>query len=967
MLRNFHSHLLRVFTFLCLFVVLSTQVSFSQNETKKWYFGSAAGLDFVSGTPTMITTSSMAGYREGTSSVADAFGNLLFYTDGATVWDKTNQVMANGSGLFGSVITTQSALVVKKPGSATIYYVFTLGPQGSLSGLWYSTIDMSLAAGNGSVTVKNTLVHTPSCEKLTGTKHCNGTDIWVVSHDYNSANFRSILITASGVSSTATLTTIGSVWNTRYMSYGSAKISQNGKKLGCAFYNQSLPYGTFEVYDFNNATGVLSNPLTLPIPLYFPPQPIWTGQSPPPPRKLLSRPEVCFPYGCEFSPDASKFYGSGAGDLVFYQWDLCAGSAANITSSRYAITSFTSSALQLAKDGKIYVARLGHQTIGVINNPNLSGAACNYVAQGPSIAPALCSYGLPNFISQPPQSSFSVSINGAVSCNNVFFTLPSPPTITTTACASTGYSVTSFAWFFGDQSSGASNTSTLTNPSHLYPAQGIYTASLVYRYTNSCGGASTDTLKQEVKVGSPPLLSPMGFNICNGNSITLSLNGMQSYAWNEGSNASSIVVSPSITTTYTVSGTDAVGCPYVSYQTVEVYNSPTLTVKGPTVTCPNYQIKLTAYGANTYSWNTGSTTSVNLVIQTSTATTYTLSGITNGCVTKTTVTVLQKKPDVLISGGNVTVCPGTAVTLTASGTPIFAWSTGANTSTTTITPTKTMVYSVQGMDNKACTNTNSVTITVQTKTVAVDFTYPSPVCESTPTLAPVWAAGSDSSGKYSSFFFPVDSITGKVDLTSVGAGIYYVNYYLPKKACTDSATSVASVTVVSAVPLNLTPDLAITPGSSVALQVSGGINYNWSPAAYLSCTNCAEPVASPPENTTYCVVSDSGSCVSKACVTISVTCETKNDYSMPNAFTPNGDGINDQYCLKGWSACLNSFHIMIYDRWGEKVFESSDPDFCWDGFYKNVALASDVFVYVVNIKKTDGSTLDKSGNIHLIR
>ena len=125
MLRIFHSRFLRIFYFVCSFCVLSTQFSFSQGETKRWYFGSAAGLDFVNGTPTMITTSSMAGYREGTSSICDAFGNLLFYTDGETIWDKTNQIMANGSGLFGSVITTQSALIVKNL-EAQLFITFLL-------------------------------------------------------------------------------------------------------------------------------------------------------------------------------------------------------------------------------------------------------------------------------------------------------------------------------------------------------------------------------------------------------------------------------------------------------------------------------------------------------------------------------------------------------------------------------------------------------------------------------------------------------------------------------------------------------------------------------------------------------------------------------------------------------------------------------------------------------------------------
>ncbi len=114
--------------------------------------------------------------------------------------------------------------------------------------------------------------------------------------------------------------------------------------------------------------------------------------------------------------------------------------------------------------------------------------------------------------------------------------------------------------------------------------------------------------------------------------------------------------------------------------------------------------------------------------------------------------------------------------------------------------------------------------------------------------------------------------------------------------------------------------------------------------------------------------SDMGGCPAKACITIAVTCETENDYSVPNAFTPNGDGNNDKFCLQGWSGCLTEFNVLIFNRWGEKVFESTDPDFCWDGLYKNIPLDPDVFVYVIKAKKSNrAEPINKKGNITLLR
>ena len=104
-------------------LVFTSLFSFSQNETKKWCFGNKAALDFMTSPPTAFTSSINAG--EGCSSIADANGNLLFYTDGVTIFNANHSIMANGTGLLGSSYqsTSQGALIVKQPGSATIYYV----------------------------------------------------------------------------------------------------------------------------------------------------------------------------------------------------------------------------------------------------------------------------------------------------------------------------------------------------------------------------------------------------------------------------------------------------------------------------------------------------------------------------------------------------------------------------------------------------------------------------------------------------------------------------------------------------------------------------------------------------------------------------------------------------------------------------------------------------------------------------
>ncbi len=120
-----------------------------------------------------------------------------------------------------------------------------------------------------------------------------------------------------------------------------------------------------------------------------------------------------------------------------------------------------------------------------------------------------------------------------------------------------------------------------------------------------------------------------------------------------------------------------------------------------------------------------------------------------------------------------------------------------------------------------------------------------------------------------------------------------------------------------------------------------------------------------PSNGKHWVMVDNGFCVVKDSTLVQVN--PGHDLSMPNAFTPNGDNVNEQFCLQGWDFCLLEFKIRIFDRWGEKVYESDDPNFCWDGKFKGQLLSSDVYIYSITSKFKGDKTENRKGNITLIR
>ncbi|HEY0976118.1 MAG TPA: gliding motility-associated C-terminal domain-containing protein [Flavobacteriales bacterium] len=160
-------------------------------------------------------------------------------------------------------------------------------------------------------------------------------------------------------------------------------------------------------------------------------------------------------------------------------------------------------------------------------------------------------------------------------------------------------------------------------------------------------------------------------------------------------------------------------------------------------------------------------------------------------------------------------------------------------------------------------------------------------------------------------------------------------------------------------------DSVLGAGENAQLTASGAISYTWSPAAGLSCVNCASPTATPNDTTTYCVIGlDLNGCTDTVCVNISATPPCTGIY-VPTAFSPDGSTKNDLHCVYG--NCIGSLNMSIYDRWGKLVFESDQAASCWDGTFEGKALTSGVFVYHLTAVLTDGRAVEQQGNITLLR
>ncbi len=188
------------------------------------------------------------------------------------------------------------------------------------------------------------------------------------------------------------------------------------------------------------------------------------------------------------------------------------------------------------------------------------------------------------------------------------------------------------------------------------------------------------------------------------------------------------------------------------------------------------------------------------------------------------------------------------------------------------------------------------------------------------------------------------------------------------------ADTARNITVVPLPNINIVADPTIIVGTGIAMPVTYSnnvITYNWTPSTSLSCTNCPSPYANPKFTTKYKVaVSDSNGCVSSRDITVTVVCNNKN-YFIPNTFSPNGDGQNDVFYVRG-SSIERIESIRIFNRWGQTVFEkknfaANDISAGWNGMINGKPAEQDVYVYVIEIICENATVIPYRGNVALIR
>lgn len=439
--------------------LLSIAFTFAQQEASFWYFGQNAGLQFdaSAGTVTAVTDGQI-NTLEGCTSISDTTGNLLFYTDGQTVWNRNHQIMANGdyfggTGLLGDPSSTSSGLIVPKPQDPTQFYIFTVdephhdnaaafpnqftgtydsggsvpnNDDGFNNGFNYSLVDMTLNGGLGDVvnTEKNIplVTYDPGdpdelafkcSEKITAVKADDCSSFWVITHFTD--KFYAFKVDTNGVDTNPVISTVGPevpVSGYRRNSLGYIKASPDGAKLAVAHYGFATvtagdAAGGVYLFDFDNDNGIVSNSIEL----YGPEN---NGS----------------PYGVEFSAENRKVYATvgnganGGGASSILQWDLESMDIPASLQTIHTSNSLSAGALQLGLDKRIYRAQVSFANfsttgtfLGVINNPEESGAGVGYNENGVLLDinggfQNLSRIGLPPFIQSLFNSQIDIIQNG---------------------------------------------------------------------------------------------------------------------------------------------------------------------------------------------------------------------------------------------------------------------------------------------------------------------------------------------------------------------------------------------------------------------------------------------------------------------------------------------------------------------------------------------------------------------------
>jgi len=398
---------------------------------------------------------------------------------------------------------------------------------------------------------------------------------------------------------------------------------------------------------------------------------------------------------------------------------------------------------------------------------------------------------------------------------------------------------------------------------------------------------------------------------------------------------------------------------------ISIQPPPQISVSPNAIICSGDTLQLTASGASGYSWSPTTFLS-NSFISSPTAnptasTIYTVTGTDNfGCTGTNSVQIIVNPiPIITAISSPPIICSGENTTLVGSGGISYIWS-GGVVNGQSFSPPSSSTYTVTGIDANGCTNTSTASITVIEELPVIVTPGDTTICVGDSVQLNAQGATS-----YTwTTLVGLNTYNGPIVWANPIVSSTYTVTGVDVNGCSNTAT--ADVKVLSGIEITVSKNRdAECNLDLVQLMASGAQNYSWTPSNLLSNPQNAITNANVLETTTFYVTGNTGSCVDIDSITVFKFDNDETAIFVPNAFTPNGDGLND--CLRvRHNANFKEFYLAIYNRWGQKIYESDNPNACWDGEYNNEKLLAGVYFYYIHAVSICGDVLLK-GDISLLR
>jgi gliding motility-associated-like protein len=950
-----------------LYFLVSNYTGLCQNEFSKWYFGDKAAIDFISGSPVVLTNSKIQGL-DNTCSIADSAGNLLFYYDGIQVYNKNHQAMSNGGSLGANESSGHVALAVRKPGTGKIYYIITVLGYGGSTGLCYSIVDMSGNGGLGSVTSKAQTIKAPVTERIILAKHSNGHDIWIIAHEWNSNQWLAYPLTNSGIGNPVSTAIGANISSSNFENAaGNMDITLDYSRIAYAVYGLNL----LEILDFNASNGKFSN--------------------------LISMSGLTRAWTVQFSPSGAKLYFAQWTYDKVYQYDLSSYTLTDIQNSKTTIgtctgpdPSYKTGYMMLAPDKKIYIGKYQSKFLSVIKDPDASGTNCNFVDDGIDLSPGKSMVGLPNktFDILPCKLAKPFIGRDTSICKNEKIVLKD-----------TVKNVSTYLWSTKETSS----TITISDT-------GLYWLEIG---NGQC--KNRDSIHVKYKSGKAPSLGKDTF-ICEGVEMLLvAKQNATQYLWSTSEKTKTIRVSQP--GKYWLQIIDN-GCTMSDTININLDNMLKPNLGKDTIACEGKSIDLIGFTPNSqsYTWNNNST---NITETVSKSGTYILTITDYKCTLSDTIQVSFIPYPLVNLGKDTGFCGNIHLTLDA-GNPGLNKIWNTNATTQTIPAVLHGIYWVQ-VNNRGCITRDSILIkklpgpnvdlgkdtafcvsftkTLDAKNPGMNYLWNDASTNQTLVInsaGKYWVQVSDYSGCIMSdtFVFSDSSFTFRfgndttlcfgesLNLKTIPGNYSYLwqsgdqtdSFLVNSKGTYKVKISNAVCQISDSIIIDFLPpidfklqnDTSLCEGEDVNLIVQGpnGFKeYLWQPGN-ISTQN----LLIQKEGKYFLKVTDLNDCSAIDSITIEQNCPLL--MWVPTIFSPAGNYSNSKFGVVYTGPPIIYFEMLIYNRWGELIFKSHNVNAFWDGTYMEKPCQLGMYLCIINLKagyKKEVSKANYKGMFYLNR